>query len=270
MTTSVLALLASVPVIVTVNGVSSLASFLFPLVERSLASREFALWFAHAAFRSATIVGLATTAGLPAGFLAGLFFAEAAPRSRVARMLKYASDSMIGTPSVVIGVAMLLIVTSSDISSTWHVGSLATALLVMPVVANSTCRALSSTAPALREAALALGSKPWRTLLRVSLRVASPGIVSGALLGVARIAFDITPMLLVGRSNAANLSPSLHTLAFEPLSHMVGLSHESIVETQHKNASLPWAAVFMLTVAALAIVLVRRRFDRFHGEGGPV
>ena len=225
--------MASVILVLVVNGVIALVS----TPSGVLALLESALW------ESARMVGLSVVVAVPIGVASGVFFAQASRSNRFVSLIRFISEAMIGLPSVVAGVVVVVALGHIAGGVAWMMGSCALALLMMPVVANTTYCALFDSASSLREAAFVLGSRPWRTMLRVGLRASASGIVLGGLVGVAETAVEIAPILIAHGSVGEQSNASLHVLAYE---------------TFHSDASLAWASTLVLTVCAVAIVWFSR------------
>ncbi len=140
------------------------------------------------------LVTIASCVGLPIGLGAGLYLAEHG-RTRLATVVRYLSDVLSGLPSIVLGIfAWELVVRPSGRFSALA-GGFALGLIMIPLVARATEEMVRLVPSALREAALALGFSRWRASLTIVLRTALPGIVTGALVAVARVAGETAPLL---------------------------------------------------------------------------
>jgi phosphate transport system permease protein len=149
---------------------------------------------------SALMLGVACGAGVPLGLAAGLYLHERRG-TRAAAALRYLCDVLLGVPSVVLGVvAWLLLVRPSGHFSAWA-GGAALAAAVVPLVARTADDVLALVPPALGEAALALGYGRWRATLTVVLRAAAPGVLTGVLAAVARVAGETAPLLFTALGN---------------------------------------------------------------------
>ncbi|MCU0636578.1 MAG: phosphate ABC transporter permease PstA, partial [Gemmatimonadaceae bacterium] len=156
---------------------------------------------ANAIAGTGLLVGLAALIGVPIGVGAGLHVAMH-PTTRLSRLSRYLSDVLNGVPSIVIGVfAWELFVRPAGHFSALA-GSIALAVLLIPLVSRTTETVVSLVPRELTEAALALGFPVWRTAVQVVLRTALPGIATGALVAVARIAGETAPLLFTAFGNA--------------------------------------------------------------------
>jgi phosphate transport system permease protein len=140
------------------------------------------------------ITGAATVMAVPLGVLGGIYLNEYSARSHLGRVVRFLAEVMTGVPSIVMGLFIYSIwVLRFGVSG--FAGALALGCLMLPVVIRTTEEMLKLVAPELRESAYALGGRKAGTILRVVLPAAAPGIVSGALLAVARAAGETAPLL---------------------------------------------------------------------------
>jgi phosphate transport system permease protein len=148
----------------------------------------------HAIVGTLLIVGLASVMGLPIGIGAGVYCAEY-PTSKLTWLTRFVADVLNGTPSIVVGVFAWAWIVAQQKHFSAFAGSVALALLMIPMVLRTTEEMIKLVPNSLREAALALGYPRWRTSLSVVIRTTLPGIVTGALLAIARIAGETAPLL---------------------------------------------------------------------------
>ncbi len=133
------------------------------------------------------ITSIATIIGVPVGVIAGIFFAEYGRDSRFVQTLRNVTDIMVSTPSIVIG-ALVYAILIKPVGHFMSVGgSVALALIMMPVIAITTDEMLKLVPSMMREATYALGAYKWQVITKVTLRAAKVGILTGIILGVARI-----------------------------------------------------------------------------------
>ncbi|HEY8062334.1 MAG TPA: phosphate ABC transporter permease PstA [Gemmatimonadales bacterium] len=245
-----------------VHGASSLSLAFFTRVP--VPAGETGGGVAHAIVGTLIIVGVASVIGVPVGIGAGIYCAEY-PGSRMALITRFLSDVMNGTPSIVVGVfAWTLIVAPSHHYSALA-GSAALAILMIPMVMRTTEELLKLVPNSLREAALALGYARWRTTLSIMLRTALPGIVTGTLLAVARVAGETAPLLFTALGN--------QYLSFKPNAPMAALPlvvfsyATGPYEEWHRFA---WAAALVLIMVVLVLSVAarfatRQRFGASRG-----
>ncbi len=149
---------------------------------------------ANAIVGTLIIVGTASLIGIPVGVGAGIYCAEY-PASRLTWLTRFVADVLNGTPSIVVGVFAWTWIVAQQKHFSALAGSVALAMLMIPMVMRTTEEMIKLVPNSLREAALALGYPRWRTSLSVVVRTTMPGIVTGTLLAVARIAGETAPLL---------------------------------------------------------------------------
>jgi phosphate transport system permease protein len=215
---------------------------------------------AHAIVGTLLIVGVASLIGLPIGIAAGIYCAEY-PSSRLTWVTRFVADVMNGTPSIVVGVFAWTWIVAKQKHFSAFAGSAALAMLMVPMVLRTSEEMIKLVPNSLREAALALGYPRWRTSLSIVVRTTLPGIVTGSLLAVARIAGETAPLLFTALGSqylSFNLNQPMAALPLTVFTYATGPYEE-----WHQNA---WAAalVLILVVFILSIgarLAIRRRFD---------
>ncbi len=149
---------------------------------------------------SAVMILLASLIGLPTGIFGALYLSEYGD-NRLASSIRFCADVLSGVPSIITGMVAytLLVVPMKGFSAL--AGAFALALIMIPIVLRTTEEQLKLVPASLREASLALGVPFWRTSLKVTLRSALPGVVTGVLLAIARIAGETAPLLFTALGN---------------------------------------------------------------------
>ncbi len=213
----------------------------------------------HAIVGTLTIVGLASLFGLPVGVAAGIFCAEY-PGTRLARSSRFIADVMNGTPSIVVGVFAWTLIVARQKHFSALAGSCALAMLMIPMVMRTTEELIRLVPHSLREAALALGYPRWRTSLGIVLRTALPGIVTGSLLSVARVAGETAPLLFTALGSqflSFDVNQPMAALPLTVFTYATGPYEE-----WHRYA---WATALVLILVVLLLsvaarLATRRRF----------
>ncbi len=213
---------------------------------------------ANAIVGSGKLLLIASAIGLPTGFLAGLYLAEFASRA-VAAVIRYAADLLNGVPSIVIGIFVytLIVVRMGHFSAL--AGGVALGLMMIPIMTRSTEQFLRAVPQSLREASLALGATRVTTIARVVVPAASRGILTAAMLGLARVAGETAPLLFTALGNRF-WSPGI-SQPTASLPVMIFTSATGPYEDWHRQA---WAAglvllAFVLIANVVARLLVARR-----------
>jgi phosphate transport system permease protein len=214
---------------------------------------------AHAIVGTLLIVGMASLMGLPIGIAAGIYCAEY-PGTRLATATRFIADVMNGTPSIVVGVFAWAWIVARQGHFSGFAGSVALAMLMVPMVMRTTEEMVKLVPHSLREAALALGYPRWRTSLTVVVRTTLPGIVTGSLLAVARISGETAPLLFTALGSqfmTTNLDRPMAALPLVVFSYAIGPFEE-----WHR---LAWATALVLILVVFVLSLAarfatRRRF----------
>ncbi len=214
---------------------------------------------AHAIVGTLIIVGTACLIGLPIGIGAGIYCAEF-PATRLAWVTRFVADVLNGTPSIVVGVFAWAWIVAQQKHFSAYAGSVALAILMIPMVMRTTEEMIKLVPNSLREAALALGYPRWRTSLTVVLRTTLPGIVTGSLLAIARIAGETAPLLFT------SLGSQFFSLSInEPMAALPLVVFTYATGPYEEWHRLAWATalvlilvVFVLSIAAR--IATRQRF----------
>lgn len=208
---------------------------------------------ANAIVGSAKVVGLAGLIGIPVGVASGVYLAEYGRRGRFAFFVRYAADVMNGVPSIVIGLfAYALIVMPMKRFSALS-GSVALALIMIPIVLRNTEEFLRLVPGTIREAALALGVPRWKVVLFVMVPTAGRGILTAALLALARVAGETAPLIFTAFGNRFWDGGLLNPIATLP--HAIYNYAISPYEDWHRQA---WAAALILMLFVLAVNVAAR------------
>jgi phosphate transport system permease protein len=207
---------------------------------------------ANAIVGSAIIVGIASLAAIPIGVLSGVYLAEYGA-GRWASWVRLSSDVLVGAPSIALGLFAYALVVVPQHHFSGNAASVALAILMLPVVIRTTESAVGLIPNGLRESGLALGLPRWRVSLQLILPAAAPGVITGALLAVARAAGETAPVLFTALGNQRLTFDAGHPMSTLPL-------------VVFRNALTPykdlqqeaWGAALVLVVMVLVINLGSR------------
>lgn len=211
---------------------------------------------ANAIVGSAEIVALATLIGLPVGFFAGVYLAEFGGKT-LPFIVRYTADLLNGIPSIVIGIFAWTVVVVPMHHFSALAGAIALSVMLVPITARSTEQFLLEVPRSLREGALALGANKWRTIATVIVPAARKGIMTGMILGVARISGETAPLLFTSLSNQywANINEPTASLPVTIFNYAT-----SAYEDWHQ---LAWAAgLVLLALVLLANIAARMVVSR--------
>jgi phosphate transport system permease protein len=212
---------------------------------------------ANALWGSFVMVALATLIGAPIGVLAGIYLAEYEPRGWLGEVTRFVNDILLSAPSIVIGLFVYAIIVARFKSFSGWAGVVALALIVIPVVIRTTENMLQLVPAALREAAYALGTPKWKVILKITLRAARAGVVTGILLALARIAGETAPLLFTALNNqfwTSNLG--------EPMASLPVTIFKFAMSPYENWQQLAWAGVFIITLAVLGLNILARILTR--------
>jgi phosphate transport system permease protein len=212
-----------------------------------------------AIFGTIEMVALASLIAVPIGVGVALYLVEYGKASRFANVVRYFVDVMTGVPSVVFGLFVYIVLVVTKVAGTFAAwkGSLALALLMLPVVTRSAEVVLALVPNSLREAALALGAPRWKVILRIVLPTALPGIITGSMLAVARAAGETAPLLFTAAfvlGANTDLSQRMNSLPLQ-IFNDVGQAQDRLVQRA-------WGAALTLVVMVLLLTLIARLIQR--------
>ena len=217
---------------------------------------------ANAIVGSLLLVGTCTLISTPVGVLAGLYLSEYGDRSRVAAVTRFVTDIMLSAPSIVIGLFVYAFVVAQVRHFSGWAGTIALALIAIPVVVRTTENMLRLVPGSLREAAYALGTPKWKVAFMITLRAAQSGVMTGILLALARISGETAPLLFTALNNQffstnmnapmANLSVVIFQFAMSPYDNWVELA---------------WGGALLITFAVLGLNILARVVFREKVQG---
>lgn len=207
---------------------------------------------ANAIVGTLIVISIASVIGLPVGIGAGLYLAERRGNA-LATAVRFLSDVLNGLPSIVLGIFAWEFLVRPFGHFSALAGGMALGAMMIPLVTRTTEEMIRLVPISLREAALALGYTKWRTSLTIVLRTALPGIVTGALVAVARIAGETAPLLFTALGNqfwSTSLKAPIAALPLQIFAYAI-----SPYDTAHGQA---WAGALVLIMVVLIISLLAR------------
>ena len=211
----------------------------------------------NAIFGSLTMVTLATFVGTPIGVMAGIYLAEYDTHGWLASVTRFVNDILLSAPSIVIGLFVYAVVVARFKSYSGWAGVIALALIVIPVVIRTTENMLLLVPSGLREAAYALGAPKWKVIIKITLRAAKAGVITGVLLAVARIAGETAPLLFTALNNQF-----WNTDLSKPMASLPVTIFKFAMSPYANWQQLAWAGVFLITVAVLGLNILARFVTR--------
>lgn len=250
-TTLVIVPLVAIFVYLLIKGASSLNLDFF--IKNPAPEGELGGGMANAIVGSGVLLGIGSLIGVPIGIGAGIFLAEFGRGTKLANAIRFTADVLNGVPSIVMGLAAyaLIVVPQGHFSA--FSGGVALGIMMIPTVARTTEEMLLMVPNSIREAALGLGLPNWRSVLSITVRTASPGIITGCMLAFARVAGETAPLIFTALGNAFwSTSPDQ---PIDALPLRIWIYASGPYEDQHR---LAWAgALVLIALIIIAVSLVR-------------
>jgi len=239
------------------NGVGALSITLFSQATPPPGSQGGLI---NAIFGSVAMTAIATLVGTPTGILAGTFLAEYAHGSRLGEFVRFINDILLSAPSIIVGlfVYTILVVPMGHFSA-WA-GSVALAIIMIPVIVRTTEDMLTLVPNTLREAAAALGAPKWKIVVTVIYRSAVQGMLTGVLLAVARISGETAPLLFTALNNQF-WSTDLN----RPMANLPVVIFQFAMSPYVDWQTLAWAGALLITAAILVLNVGARLFASWSG-----
>jgi phosphate transport system permease protein len=248
----------------TAAGLLVLGAILWTLMSRGLGGLSAAVFtqmtpapgsaggLLNAIVGSAIITGLGVAIGTPIGLLAGTYLAEYSG-DRFAATVRFINDVLLSAPSIIVGlfVYTILVVPAGHFSAI--AGSVALAILTIPITVRTAEDMLRSVPQDIREASIALGAQPWRTILRVVYPAARSGLITGCLLAVARISGETAPLLFTALNNqfwSVNLNG--------PMANLPTVIFQFAMSPYEDWRSLAWSGALIITLFVLVLSIIAR------------
>ncbi len=202
---------------------------------------------------SLILLGMAVAIGAPVGVLAGTWLAEFAARRRLGAVVRFLNDILLSAPSIVIGLFAYAIIVDPSGRFSAYSGGVALALILIPVVVRTTDEMLRLVPGSLREAAIALGTPYWKLVTRITWKAAASGILTGILLGIARISGETAPLLFTALNNQFWSTDLGHPIANLPV-----VIFQFAMSPYSNWQSMAWAGAFIAVAFILLLNLAAR------------
>jgi phosphate transport system permease protein len=206
---------------------------------------------------SLLMVGTATLISTPIGIFAGVYLAEYGQESKFAQVTRFVTDIMLSAPSIVIGLFVYAVIVANVRHFSGWAGSIAIALIAIPVVVRTTDNMLQLVPTSLREAAFALGAPRWKVATMIRLRAVKAGVLTGVLLAVARISGETAPLLFTALSNQF-----YSTDMNRPMSNLPVVIFQFAMSPYENWKSLAWGGALLITMSVLGLNILSRLMIR--------
>jgi phosphate transport system permease protein len=204
---------------------------------------------------SLVLLALSLLIGVPVGLMGGTWLAEYGFRSRTANAVRFINDIMLSAPSIEIGLFAYAIVVAPMGHFSAFAGSVALSVLMIPIIVRTTDEMLSLVASDMREAAIALGAPNWVVITKVTWKAARAGILTGVLIGLARITGETAPLLFTALNDQF-----FSTNLFRPIANIPVVIFQFALSPYTNWQQMAWAAAFITVLFVLVLSLVARWF----------
>ena len=217
---------------------------------------------ANAIVGSLMMVGVSVLISTPIGIFAGVYLAEFGDDNKLASVTRFVTDIMLSAPSIVLGLFVYAVLVAQVKHFSGWAGSLALALIAIPVVLKTTENMLRLVPGSLREAAFALGAPHWKVTNYVTLRAARAGVMTGLLLALARISGETAPLLFTALNNQF-FSTNMNA----PMANLPVVIFQFAMSPYDNWVSLAWAGALLITLSVLALNIIARVLFRERTAG---
>jgi phosphate transport system permease protein len=208
---------------------------------------------ANAIVGSVTLLALASLIGVPIGIGGGVYLAEFGRGTKLANAIRFTADVLNGVPSIVMGLAAYSLIVVPQHHFSAMAGGVALGIMMIPTICRTTEEMLLMVPHAVREAALGLGVPNWRSVISITVKTASPGIITGCMLAFARVAGETAPLIFTALGNDF-WSTSLN----EPIAALPLQIYVYAISPYDDWHRLAWAgALVLIVLIVLAVSLVR-------------
>ena len=256
----------SMSLLATVFGLFWLGWLLWTLISHGVAALNFELFtqdtpppgavggMANAMIGSLLLTAVGVVVGTPVGILAGTWLSEYGRANRLASLIRFVNDILLSAPSIVIGVFVYGVVVAPLGHFSGWAGGLSLAIIMLPVVLRTTEDMMRLVPDQMREAAAALGAPRWKVTVFIVQRASIAGMLTGVILGVARISGETAPLLFTALNNqfrSADMS--------QPIANLPVMIFQFAMSPYESWQHLAWAAALIIT-AAILILSISARF----------
>jgi phosphate transport system permease protein len=217
---------------------------------------------ANAIVGSLLIVSSCTLISTPIGVMAGIYLSEYGAKSKIASVTRFVNDIMLSAPSIVIGLFIYAILVAQVKHFSGWAGTIALALIAIPVVVRTTENMLQLVPGSLREAAYALGAPKWKVAFTVTLRAAKSGVITGILLSLARVSGETAPLLFTALNNQF-FSTNMNA----PMANLPVVIFQFAMSPYDNWVDLAWGAALLITFVVLGLNILTRVVFREKVQG---
>lgn len=247
----VIAPLVAIFIYLLYKGASSLNLAFFTQIPKPVGEEGGGM--ANAILGSGILLGVGSLIGVPIGVSGGIYLAEFGRGTKLANLVRFTADVLNGVPSIVMGIAIYSLIVLPQKHFSAFSGGVALGVMMIPTITRTTEEMLLMVPHAIREAALGLGVPNWRSVLAITLKTASPGVITGCMLAFARVAGETAPLLFTAFGNqfwSTNLNEPIAALPLQIFVYAI-----SPYDEWHR---LAWAgSLVLILLIVIAVSLVR-------------
>jgi phosphate transport system permease protein len=208
---------------------------------------------ANAIVGSLMIVVSCTLISTPIGVMAGIYLSEYGAGSKIAAITRFVNDIMLSAPSIVIGLFIYAVIVAQVKHFSGWAGTIALALIAIPVVVRTTENMLHLVPIQLREAAYALGAPRWKVAFSVTLTAAKAGVITGILLALARVSGETAPLLFTALNNQF-FSTNMNA----PMANLPVVIFQFAMSPYDNWVDLAWGGALLITMVVLGLNILTR------------
>jgi len=215
----------------------------------------------NAIFGSVVMTAIGIGLGAPIGMLAGTYLAEYGRGSKFTSIVRFINDVLLSAPSIVVGLFVYTIVVAPMRQFSAIAGAIALGIIAMPVIVRTTEDMLRLVPKSMREGSAALGAQPWRTVTSVVYPAARSGLITGALLAIARISGETAPLLFTALSNQFWSSNLLG-----PMANLPTVIFQYAMSPYDNWQVLAWSGALLITLFVLVLSIIARSLGALFGN----
>jgi phosphate transport system permease protein len=215
----------------------------------------------NAIYGSVVMTCIGILVGTPLGIMAGTYLAEYGKSSKLAHVVRFINDILLSAPSIAIGMFIYAVMVAPFHHFSAWAGSMALAVIVVPVVVRTTEDMLNLVPNTLRESAFALGTPKWKSIMAVTYRAARNGMITGVLLALARISGETAPLLFTAL-NSQFFSTNMNA----PMANLPYVIYQFAVSPYDDWQELAWGGALLITVGILILNIIARYLASLASE----
>ena len=261
-----------ISMLATALGLAILGAILGTLIVKGLGGLSFSVFtqstpapqseggLANAIFGSVVMTAIGIGVGAPIGMLAGTYLAEYGRRNKFTSVVRFINDVLLSAPSIVIGLFVYTVIVARMGRFSAIAGAIALGIIAMPVIVRTTEDMLRLVPKSLREGSAALGAQPWRTVTSVVYPAARSGLITGALLAVARISGETAPLLFTALNNQFWSSDLTG-----PMANLPAVIFQFALSPYENWQALAWSGALLITLFGLVLSIVARSIAALFG-----